>query len=76
MVIIFLGYFQAFELQSSEKGHHDYLYISLFVLLGIWLFFMIERIIKINLAHQSLKVSFRELLIWTNIVFEYVWYRF
>ncbi|XP_066948696.1 metal cation symporter ZIP14-like [Macrobrachium rosenbergii] len=46
---------QAFQLQSSDMGHHEYLYISLFVLLGIWLFFMIERIIKINLTHQSTK---------------------
>ncbi|XP_068240509.1 metal cation symporter ZIP14-like [Palaemon carinicauda] len=51
---------QAFQLQSPEKGNHDYLYISLFVLLGIWLFFMIERIIKINLTHQSMKQELKK----------------
>ncbi|KAK7066201.1 hypothetical protein SK128_006868, partial [Halocaridina rubra] len=46
---------QAFDLRAVEDRHHDYLYISLFVLLGIWLFFMIERIIKINLNYHSSK---------------------
>lgn len=50
-----LGQNKSFHLQASENGHHDYLFISLFVLLGIWCFFMIERLIKIIVAHQALK---------------------
>ncbi|XP_027231135.2 metal cation symporter ZIP14 [Penaeus vannamei] len=46
---------QAFEINARDDGHHSYLFISLFVLLGIWGFFMVERIIKITVTHQALK---------------------
>lgn len=48
---------QAFEINARDDGHHSYLFISLFVLLGIWGFFMVERIIKITVTHQALKVG-------------------
>ncbi|XP_042890094.1 metal cation symporter ZIP14-like isoform X2 [Penaeus japonicus] len=46
---------QAFEINAMDDGHHSYLFISLFVLLGIWGFFMVERIIKITVTHQASK---------------------
>lgn len=55
-VIFNILYFQAFEINAMDDGHHSYLFISLFVLLGIWGFFMVERIIKITVTHQASKV--------------------
>ncbi|CAL4095734.1 unnamed protein product [Meganyctiphanes norvegica] len=43
---------QAFHMHETT-GNHDYLFISLYVLLGIWGFFMVERLIKIVLGNCS-----------------------
>nr|XP_053630155.1 metal cation symporter ZIP14-like [Cherax quadricarinatus] len=50
-----LRWTKTLNVDTSSSGHHDYLFISLFVLVGIWCFFMIERLIKIILAHQAAK---------------------
>lgn len=45
---------QAFKL-TEKKDHHGYLFVSLFVLVGVWSFFMVERVIKIIITHQARK---------------------
>ncbi|XP_063851557.1 metal cation symporter ZIP14-like isoform X1 [Scylla paramamosain] len=45
---------QAFKLNVKDE-HHGYLFVSLFVLVGVWGFFMVERIIKIIITHQARK---------------------
>lgn len=45
---------QAFRLAEKDEGH-GYLLVSLFVLLGVWGFFMVERIIKIIVTHTARK---------------------
>ncbi|XP_076028956.1 metal cation symporter ZIP14-like isoform X2 [Oratosquilla oratoria] len=44
---------QAFNLISEEDKEHSYLFTSLYVLLGIWMFFMIERIMKIIISYNE-----------------------
>lgn len=45
---------QAFRLADTDE-HHSYLWVSLIVLMGVWSFFMVERIIKIIVTHQARK---------------------
>lgn len=46
---------QAYGLLNKEKGNHDYLYISLLILCGIYFFFMVERFLKIFIAYRQQK---------------------
>ncbi|KAK3858020.1 hypothetical protein Pcinc_035761 [Petrolisthes cinctipes] len=47
---------QAFNLaELYPGGHHKYLFVSLYVLMGVWGFFMVERLIKIIVTHHAAK---------------------